>query len=74
MIAANGGTLTIADLALRYKQRLRVEQCWRQLETGLRVRPVVPWRAIADPGRVTTSVLALLLERVAEIRPRSNTT
>jgi transposase len=68
VITSNDDTLTAEDLALGYKQLLRVEQCWRQLKSGLRMRPVFhhrPWRIQAH---VTISVLALLLERIAEIR------
>jgi len=68
VITSNDDTLTVEDLALGYKQLLRVEHCWRQLKSGLRMRPVFhrrPWRIQAH---VTISVLALLLERIAEIR------
>lgn len=68
VITSNDDTLTTEDLALGYKQLLRVESCWRQMKSGLRMRPVFhfkPWRIQAH---VSISVLALLLERVAEIR------
>jgi transposase len=68
VITSNDDTLTPEDLALGYKQLLRVEQCWRQLKSGLRMRPVFhhrPWRIHAH---VTISVIALLLERIIEIR------
>jgi transposase len=68
VVTSNDDTLTAEDLALGYKQLLRVEQCWRQLKSGLRMRPVFhykPWRIQAH---VSISVLALLLERIAEIR------
>ncbi len=68
VVTSNDDTLTPEDLALGYKQLLRVEQCWRQMKSGLRMRPVFhykPWRIQAH---VTISVLALLLERIAEIR------
>ena len=68
VITSNDDTLTVEDLALGYKQLLRVEQCWRQLKSGLRMRPVFhhrPWRIQAH---VTISVLALLLERIVELR------
>jgi hypothetical protein len=68
VITTNDDTLTSEDLALGYKQLLCVEQCWRQLESGLKLRPVFhrrPWRVHAH---VTLTVLSLLLERIAEIR------
>jgi Transposase DDE domain len=68
VITSNDDTLTVEDLALGYKQLLRVEQCWRQLKSGLRMRPVFHWRPWRIQAHVTISVLALLLERVAELR------
>jgi hypothetical protein len=68
VITSNDDTLTPEDLALGYKQLLRVEQAWRQLKGGLGLRPVFhsrPWRIQAH---VSITVLGLLLERVAEIR------
>jgi hypothetical protein len=68
VITSNDDTLTAEDLALGYKQLLRVEACWRTLKSGLQMRPVFhyrPWRIQAHVG---LSVLALLLERIVEIR------
>jgi hypothetical protein len=67
VMTSNDDTLTAADLALGYKQLLRVEQCWRQLK-GLRMRPVFHYRPWRIQAHVTLSVLALLLERIVEIR------
>ena len=68
VITSNDDTLTAEDLALGYKQLLRVEACWRQMKSGLRMRPVFHYRAWRIQAHVSISVLALLLERVAEIR------
>jgi hypothetical protein len=68
VITSNDDTLTAEDLALGYKQLLRVEQCWRQLKSGLRMRPVFHHASWRIQAHVTISVLALLLERIAEIR------
>ena len=68
VITSNDDTLTAEDLALGYKQLLRVEQCWRQLKSGLRMRPVFHFRPWRIQAHVTISVIALLLERIAEIR------
>ncbi len=68
VITSNDDTLSAEDLALGYKQLMRVEECWRTLKSGLRLRPVfhrAPWRIQAH---VTISVLSLLLERIAELR------
>jgi transposase len=68
VITSNDDTLTAEDLALGYKQLLRVERCWRQMKSGLRMRPVFHYRPWRIQAHVTISVLALLLERIAEIR------
>jgi transposase len=68
VITSNDDTLTAEDLALGYKQLLRVEQCWRQLKSGLSMRPVFHFRPWRIQAHVTLSVIALLLERIAEIR------
>jgi hypothetical protein len=68
VITSNDDSLTAEDLALGYKQLMRVEQCWRQMKSGLRMRPVFHYRPWRIQAHVTISVLALLLERVAEIR------
>ncbi len=66
VVHSNDDTLTAEDLALGYKQLMRVEHAWRQLKSGLRLRPVfhrVPHRINAH---VFLTVISLLLERVAE--------
>jgi transposase len=68
VVTTNDDTLTPEDLALGYKQLMRVEQCWRQLKSGLRLRPVFHYRPWRIHAHVTLTVLALLLERIAEIR------
>jgi len=68
VVTSNDDTLTAEDLALGYKQLLHVEQCWRQMKSGLRVRPIFHFRPWRIQAHVTISVLALLLERIAEIR------
>jgi transposase len=69
VITSNDDTLTAEDLALGYKQLMRVEQCWRQLK-GLRMRPVFHYRPWRIQAHVTIAVLALLLERIVEIRAK----
>jgi hypothetical protein len=72
VITSNDDTLNAEDLALGYKQLLRVEQCWRQLKSGLRMRPVFHYRPWRIQAHVSISVLALLLERIAEIRAQDS--
>jgi transposase len=48
------------------KQLQRVEQAWLTLKSGLRLRPVYHWAPHRIHAHVSLTVLALLLERVAE--------
>jgi hypothetical protein len=68
VVTSNDDTLTAEDLALGYKQLMRVEQCWRQLKSGLRMRPAFHYRPWRIQAHVTIAMLALLVERIAEIR------
>ena len=66
VVHSNDDTLGAEDMALGYKQLQRVEQAWRHLKSGLKLRPVYhrAWRRIR--AHVALSVIALLLERMAE--------
>ena len=66
VVHSNDDSLTPADLALGYKQLQRVEEAWRTLKSGLRVRPVYHGAVHRIHAHVALSVLALLLERVIE--------
>ena len=68
VITTNDDTLDAEDLALGYKQLMRVEQSWRQLKSGLKLRPVHHYRPWRIQAHVSITVLSLLLERIAEIR------
>jgi len=68
VITSNDASLTAEDLALGYKQLMRVEECWRTMKSGLRMRPVYHWRPHRIEAHVKLCVLALLLERIAELR------
>lgn len=66
IVHSNDDTLTAEDLALGYKQLMRVEQAWRQLKSGLRMRPVYHWRPHRIHAHVFLTIVGLLLERIAE--------
>mgnify|MGYP001544713945 CR=1 FL=1 len=66
VVHSNDDTLSAADLALGYKQLQRVEVAWRQLKSGLKLRPVYHWAPHRIHAHVALTVLALLLERIAE--------
>lgn len=67
VVHSNDDTLSAEDMALGYKQLQRVEEAWRQLKSGLRLRPVFHWAPHRICAHVSLTVLALILERVAEI-------
>ena len=68
VITSNDDTLSAEDLALGYKQLMRVEQCWHTVKNGLRTRPIFHWTPHRICAHVSLCVLALLIERIAEIR------
>jgi len=68
VITSNDDTLTTEDLALGYKQLMRVEECWRSMKSGLRMRPVYHWAPHRIEAHVKLCVLGLLLQRISEIR------
>ncbi len=47
---------------------MRVESCWRTIKSGLRTRPVFHWGPHRISAHASLCVLALLVERIAEIR------
>lgn len=67
VVHSNDDTLSPEDLALGYKQLMRVEQAWRTLKSSLKLRPVYHWAPHRIHAHVSLTVLALLLERVAEV-------
>ena len=62
----NDDTLNAEDLALGYKQLMRVEEGWRTLKNALKLRPVFHRAPHRIHAHVALTVLSLLLERVAE--------
>ena len=66
VVTSNDDTLLPEDMALGYKQLARVEEAWRTLKSALRLRPVYHWAVHRIHAHVALTVLALLLERVAE--------
>jgi transposase len=66
VVHSNDDTLTAEDMALGYKQLQRVEESWRTMKSGLRMRPVFHWAPHRIHAHIAISVLALLLERTIE--------
>lgn len=66
VIRSNDEALSAEDLALAYKQLMRVEEAWRTMKSGLDLRPVYHRTEERIHAHVYLCVLALLIERVAE--------
>jgi transposase len=66
VVHSNDDTLSVEDMALGYKQLQRVEESWRTMKSGLRMRPVFHWAPHRIHAHIAISVLALLLERTIE--------
>ena len=66
VVHSNDDTLSAEDMALGYKQLQRVEQAWRQLKSGLHLRPVYHRAVHRIHAHIALTVIALLLERMAE--------
>lgn len=66
VVHSNDDTLSAEDMALGYKQLMRVEQAWRDLKSVLKMRPVYHWAPHRIHAHVSLTFLSLLLERVAE--------
>ena len=68
IVHSNDDSLTAEDLALGYKQLLRVEAAWRTMKSGLNMRPVFHYAPRRIRAHIAITVWALLLQRVAETR------
>jgi len=66
VIRSNDEELSAEDLALSYKQLVRVEEAWKTMKSTIRIRPVFHRTEERIRAHVFLCVLALLLERVAE--------
>ena len=66
VVHSNDDTLSAEDMALGYKQLMRVEQAWRQLKSVLKMRPVFHWAPHRIHAHIFLTVLGLLLQRMAE--------
>lgn len=66
LLLTNDPSLSAEDVALGYKQLLRVEESFRRLKHGIDIRPVYHRTEERIRGHVFACVLALLLERVAQ--------
>jgi hypothetical protein len=69
VVISNDDTLSAEDIALGYKGGWIIESCFRRMkQTGLEVRPMFHWTARRIEAHVKLCVLALQIQRAAEIR------
>ena len=69
VVTTNDDTLDAADVARGYTSMTLIEGCVRRMKTtGLQTRPIYHWRPQRIIAHVKLCVLALLLERAAELR------
>lgn len=66
LLLTNDPTLSAEDVALGYKQLLRVEESFRRLKHGIDIRPMHHRTEERIRAHVFACILALLLERMAE--------
>jgi hypothetical protein len=68
VLTTNDDTLSAADIALGYKGMWIIEACFRKLKTtGLGIRPMFHWTPRRIAAHVKLCVLALMIQRAAEI-------
>lgn len=69
VVITNDDTLSAEDVALGYKGAWIIEACFRRMkQSGLEVRPMFHWTARRIEAHVKLCVLALQMQRAAEIR------
>jgi hypothetical protein len=69
VVITNDDTLSAEDVALDYKGGWIIESCFRRMkQTGLEVRPMFHWTPRRIEAHVRLCVLALQVQRAAEIR------
>ncbi|MCP5084938.1 MAG: IS1634 family transposase [Alphaproteobacteria bacterium] len=69
VLQTNDDSLSVADVALGYKGMWIIESCFRRLKTtGLGIRPMYHWAPHRIAAHVKLCVLALMIQRAAEIR------
>ena len=68
VLTTNDDTLSAADIALGYKGMWIIEACFRKLKTtGLGIRPMFHWTPRRITAHVKLCVLALMIQRAAEM-------
>ena len=72
VLTTNDDSLSVADIALGYKGMWIIEACFRKMKTtGLGIRPMFHWTPRRIVAHVKLCVLALMIQRAAEIAART---
>ena len=72
VLTTNDDTLSVADIAFGYKGMWIIEACFRKLKTtGLGIRPMFHWTPRRIVAHVKLCVLALMIQRAAEIATKA---
>ena len=68
VIETNDDTISLEDAALGYKGLMIIERCFRSLKrTQIKMTPMYHWVPRRIEAHVKICVLALMIERIAEI-------
>lgn len=68
VLTTNDDTLSVVDIALGYKGMWIIEACFRKMKTtGLGIRPMFHWTPRRIVAHVKLCVLALMIQRAAEM-------
>lgn len=69
VVETNDDTITLEDAACGYKGLMVIERCFRALmKTRIKISPLYHWEPRRIEAHVKICALALLIERVAELR------
>jgi Transposase DDE domain len=69
VVTTNDDSLTAEDVALGYKGAWIIEACFRKMKSsGLEIRPIYHWSPRRITAHVKLCVLALQMQRAAELR------
>ncbi len=68
LIVTSDDTLTPEDVALGYKQLAEIERAWRDMKSGLDLRPMHHRKADRIKAHVLLCWLSLLLTRIVEVK------
>jgi hypothetical protein len=73
VVTTNDDSLTAEDAALGYKGAWIIEHCFKKLKTtGLEIRPIYHWTQHRIVAHIKLCILALQIQRAAEIRTGSS--